>query len=404
MMEPMRFFPSIFSCELSAMSQTTNVQGKISPFFLLVVFFAVLFFGLNPKDFSFTNSAGWIEDQAGIRFTKYGMAYTDLIAGKTRGEPSESEDLSVEIALKQEKPQNDGFKFIFVVHDGRDSNQLLMAQWRSWIILMNGDDYAHKRRTGRLALDTARLPAGPLFLTVTTGSHGTKLYSGGSLVREKKDLTLRLPGNGEARLLVGNSVYGKHSWVGDLYGLAFYRSTLTRQDSATHFSRWAKERNFAFAKADKPFMLFLFDERQGRWAFDHSGGNRSLNMPEKMIPLARKPLVPPWQGFKPTRAYMIDLIVNFLGFIPFGFLVSASLHNGGGKFRKHGALIAVGLCLAVSLFIEIVQAWLPSRNSSLSDLMLNSFGGWIGARLYLSPCGRLYDEVLRIVSGKILAS
>jgi hypothetical protein len=33
--------------------------------------------GLRPKDFNFSNNAQWIHDQPGIRFSKYGIAFTD---------------------------------------------------------------------------------------------------------------------------------------------------------------------------------------------------------------------------------------------------------------------------------------------------------------------------------------
>ena len=45
----------------------------------VVVLFVLLFFGLRPKDFYFSNSVSRIEDQAGVRFSKYGIAYTDPI-------------------------------------------------------------------------------------------------------------------------------------------------------------------------------------------------------------------------------------------------------------------------------------------------------------------------------------
>ena len=365
------------------MDYYTKLSPKVSLVFLVVIFLAILFFGLNPKDFSFSNHVDWIKDQAGLHFNKYGMAYTDFFIEKMPDGSSESMNFSVEIALKLKKPDEDRFRFIFVLHDGQDSRQLVMAQWRSWIIFMNGDDYANKRKTKRLSVDTALLPAGPLFLTVTTGSHGTNLYCAGKLVEEKNDLTLDVPTGREARLVLGNSAYGTHSWEGDVYGLAFYRSAITDHDIAMHFNRWSKERNFAFATPDKPFMLFLFDEKEGRWAFDHSGGNHPLSIPKRMKTWERNLLVPPWQGLEFNRSsMMVDIVLNVLGFIPLGFFLSAVLTGLGGNFKKQGVFITVGLCLAASLFIEIVQAWVPSRSSSASDLILNVFGGWIGSITY----------------------
>jgi len=380
-----------------------KVQMVFSICFLFVAFLAILSFGLNPRTFFFANQVDWIKSQSGIRFGKNAMAYTNVINEKIRGDSSDSNTFSVEIALKLEEAREGGFKFIFVLHSGQDSNQLLMAQWRSWIILMNGNDYSHRRKTKRLAIDTAPLAAGPVFLTVTTNSHGTKLYFEGGLVKEEKDLTLDFPNSGEVRLVLGNSVYGKHSWQGDVYGLAFYQSTLADQAVKSHFLQWSKERDFSFAKTAKTFILFLFDEKAGHRVTDYSGARHSLYIPPIMAPLKNKFFVSPRQEDRFTSSSLMDILLNVLGFIPFGFLLSASLTQLGGNFGKHVGLITVGLCLIVSLIIEIIQAWLPLRTSSLSDLMLNVFGGWIGSISYLSRCGHLYDDLIRTVSRQLVA-
>ncbi len=84
-----------------------------------------------------------------------------------------------------------------------------------------------------------------------------------------------------------------------------------------------------------------------------------------------------------------DIIINLLGFIPFGFVLSATLSKLGGMFRKYGIFLAVGVCFAVSLVIEVTQAWIPSRNSDLLDLVFNTSGGWIGAVIYATISGRI---------------
>jgi hypothetical protein len=286
----------------------------------VAIFLAILFFGLRPKGFSYSNGINWIADRAGVHFEKYGIAHTNHFIEKIEDNRSESNDSPLEISLKIEKPSKNGFNFIFALHNGKDRDQLLLAQYRSWIIFMNGDDYAHKRKSKRIAFDTALLPGGPLFLTMTTGSDGTKLYCDGKLVQEKKDLTLDLPSGGKSRLLLGNSIHGTNPWEGDVYGLAFYRSTLTDGDIAIHFNRWSHEHNFSFAKTDKPRVLFLFNEKEGEWAHDHAAGNHPLNIPEKFKILERNILEPPWQDFRFDQNNIKDILLNVIGFMPLGFL------------------------------------------------------------------------------------
>ena len=379
-----------------------KIRKNFSLYFLVVVSITILFFGLNPRTLSFSNHVEWIENQSGIRFGKYGIAYTNSV-NDDRGGISDSKTFSIEIALKLKKTNEEGYKFIFVLHNGRDSNQLLMGQYRSSIILMNGDDYAHKRNTKRITLDTALLPTSTFFLTITTNNHGTKLYFEDRLISEKKDLTLEFPNSGKVILVLGNSVYGNHFWQGDIYGLAFYQSTLTSRDVKIHFARWTKENNFSFAKIAQPFILFLFDEKESRWASDTSGGNHSLYIPKNIGTLERKFLVLPEKEIRFRMNSIADIFLNIVGFIPFGFLLSATLADLGGISRKYRGLITVGLCFMLSLVIEIIQAWLPFRSSSLSDLMFNVFGGWIGSQIYLSRCRHLYDQLIGTVSRQLLS-
>jgi glycopeptide antibiotics resistance protein len=74
-----------------------------------------------------------------------------------------------------------------------------------------------------------------------------------------------------------------------------------------------------------------------------------------------------------------DLLLNLLVYIPFGFL-------GGYRFafaysRSRSVVAASLLGVLVSLAVETTQAFLPTRDTSLSDLILNSTGACMGAML-----------------------
>ena len=68
--------------------------------------------------------------------------------------------------------------------------------------------------------------------------------------------------------------------------------------------------------------------------------------------------------------------------MPLGFIMIATLIQFHRSFGKRVVLITVALCFLVSLAIEIIQAWIPSRSSQMSDLMLNTCGAWVGAMIY----------------------
>lgn len=350
----------------------------------VAILFGVIIFGLNPKDFGFSNGVSWITEQSGIRFGKYGIAYTDSTFEPFRGDGNTPQSLSVEIALKPDNVNNKEFKFILVLYNGEDARQLLIGQWRSSIILMNGNDYDNKKRTKKIWVKEALLPQKTSFVTITSGKEGTKVYLDGHLAATKKDLLLKVPdGSVKPRLVIGNSVYGRHSWIGDIYGLAIFGYALSDQDVKLHFEQWSKERNFAFVKKDMPQALYTFDEKTGERAFDRAGGSHNLEIPWRMQILKREILVAPWHGVKLNRSFVIDIILNLVGFIPAAFILNLLFVNISGSIGKYSAVTTVLLCFFISLFIEIAQAWMPSRSSQMLDLMLNSVGALLGVMLYL---------------------
>jgi len=348
----------------------------------VAVLFAILFFGLWPKDFNFSNHVTWITEQPGIRFSGYGIAYTDSIKELNKKDDSGENGFSIEIVLKPASYREDGFNFILALHNGKDSNQLLVGQWHSSIIVMNGDDYNHRRRTKRIAVKLAEVSPTTRFVTITTGKDGTSIYLDGQNIRSQKDLTLKIPDGGKSRLLLGNSVYGKHSWKGDIYGVAFYRYTLTDQDVAMHFDNWGKHRNFLFAMKYKPFLMYSFDEKGGKRVLDHGGGNYDLEIPSRIQILDKKILSLTWKQLNFNSGFIRDIIINFAGFIPLGFVLIATFVKVGGSFEKHGVLITVVLCFTVSLAIEILQAWIPSRSSDFLDLIFNTLGTLLGVMIH----------------------
>ena len=343
----------------------------------LLLLSIILFFGLNPKDFAFSNGVNWIEGHTGIHFEKYGMAYTEPYDELTGD--NIANEFSIEIAFKPESNPQEGFNFLFAIHAGDDREQLLVGQYRSWIVIMNGDDYNHRRKTSRIAIDIASPNLRKISMVITAGKEGTIVYVDGQPVKTKRDLTLKLPETGNSRFVFGNSVYGRHSWMGSVYGFAFYRYALTAEKVKSHFYSWFRDERFLSAKEGNPFTLYLFDEKKGERVMDHGDGHNDLKVPSKMCILKKQILSLPWTGFELNKSLIQDVLLNLAGFIPLGFFLAATLLMGHGVFSRHAVLTAVIFCFIVSLAIEILQGWMPSRSSQLMDLILNTLGAFIGA-------------------------
>ena len=76
---------------------------------------------------------------------------------------------------------------------------------------------------------------------------------------------------------------------------------------------------------------------------------------------------------------------NVVGFVPLGFFFYAYLSYS----IRRAALVTVILGGAVSLTIEILQAYLPTRDSGMTDLITNTLGAYIGVQSYRTISPRL---------------
>jgi VanZ family protein len=342
----------------------------------------ILYSGLRFKGAAITNEVSWIDSRTGIRFGNSGVVYGNTPPTTADATAPDQQPLSIEMALKPQAPNDGHFKLLLVLHGHDDDSQLVIGQWKSWLVVMHGDDYAHKRHRPRISVNALQKPV-ERFLSVTSGQAGTALFLDGTLIRRNADLHLHIPkGNGRTRLVLGNSVYGRHAWAGEIYGLAYFDRELSGEAIKAHYRKWNAERTFAFALKDKAVGLYLFDEGQGTRVADHAPGGNDLQIPRKITILIKEFLAAPPSGEEFNLSLFQDMVINLTGFFPMGFLLSALLwHWRRQTFRKR-LLIVMLVCGVISLTIELAQAWIPSRSSQMLDLILNTLGGGIGALLH----------------------
>ncbi|WP_374490125.1 VanZ family protein [Zoogloea sp.] len=96
----------------------------------------------------------------------------------------------------------------------------------------------------------------------------------------------------------------------------------------------------------------------------------------------RDPALPPLGFLRaplPTGRYLLwsDVVVNVLGTVPFSFALVPALRHRLGRFGA--PLVAVLLTFSLSLGLETLQNYLPSRVPSNLDVATNTLGGLLGA-------------------------
>jgi VanZ family protein len=179
-----------------------------------------------------------------------------------------------------------------------------------------------------------------------------------------------------AWMILGNSPSGESPWRGDLLSLSFYPKALSPGDVESG--------------GTPPVIRYGFSERSGAVCRGGADSRYDLVIPSLFRAPKKGILVPPWRVQKFERSFWKDVFVNILGFIPFGFAVYAWARNSGERKIAMAMGIALLLGAGISLFIELLQVHLPTRDSSLTDVMNNVLGTYIGARLFLAGRDILY--------------
>ena len=130
------------------------------------------------------------------------------------------------------------------------------------------------------------------------------------------------------------------------------------------------------AAADtRPVIHYVFAP-ENTYATEFRGG-KALAVPEYFMPYQRAYLGGQNDWMEYTSNWL-DVAVNILGFLPLGVLLMCWL-TGRGKNAVMALGVAVAAGFVVSFGVEYLQAFLPSRDSSLRDLITNSAGTLIGS-------------------------
>lgn len=345
--------------------------------------FLIIFFGLFYRGCSLTNNVTWLEGRDGIRFGRYGIVYTNTVFPAGTNSPGQ-DGMTFELVIRPHNFKDDRFKILLSIHGGIDSEQLILGQWRSALIVMNGDDYDGRLGIPKVGVNEAIPPDQDTFVNITSGSEGTQVYINGRLRQSSTRLVLKIPNqDSHAVMVLGNSPYGRHSWAGDIYGMAIYEEILSEEKTITHYNQWSTQQIFSFHRDIQPKVLYLFDDGSGQRVFDHGQSNHHLVIPPRVEILKKEILVAPWNEKQFDHSLIQDMIINLAGFIPPGFFLFAILVNIGGWYKKYGICLTLITCFMVSLTIEILQIWMPSRSSQSLDLIMNAIGGLLGVMLYI---------------------
>ncbi len=217
----------------------------------------------------------------------------------------------------------------------------------------------------------------PVFITLTSDSDGTVVYVDGVVSQTAPGFRLS-PADFAGRLIVGDSPRQSDSWKGQFLGLAFYEQALTASQTLKHYETWAKVGRPELVVDDRPVALYLFGEHMGVVAHSQVGSG-SLSIPNQYTVLDQNSLELPWQEFEMSRNYWAAIAKNVVGFIPLGACFYA--YWSIARVLRRPVLVTIVTGVGVSFMIEVLQAYLPTRDSGMTDVITNTTGTILGISL-----------------------
>ncbi len=329
------------------------------------------------------NNVHWRVNGAGLAFEKYGTVVGPETTASEAGQPGDP--FSVEIWLQPSSTSQAGTVLAFYDPERRSSfslhqshtDLLVKGKVEGCSAAVYADDVFENER--------------PVFVAVSLRSRDLQVYKNGKLVRTTSSFC-----NGPGpfgRLVLGTSPVQDDSWSGNIAGLAFYETELPPDRIADHANEWQAEHRPLARADDRVLAIYPFGEEKGRVVHNVVASGPNLGIPSHFLLLDQVFLSPPWREFYSGWSYWSDFLVNLFGFVPLGFVFSAYFAQISGLQRPAGLAVLVGV--GVTLTIEILQAFLPTRHSGVTDLFTNTAGTLAGSWLERSkPIRHILAKIL----------
>ncbi len=328
------------------------------------------------------NAVSWLTNRGGLSFGDYGSI---LSSGEFNTSASQDGPCSLEILLQPAAT----FDSNDIVAFSTEKNPVQFAVAQSGddlFVIRNVVDAPQHLKSAHLAIDHVFRKGDRLLITITSGPYGMRVYLNGALVKTSAKFAFsRRDFAGE--LVIGNSPVQNNTWGGELWGLGIFDRELTAAQVLHHYDAWGKDLGVQLVETEGTRALYLFNEGEGRVVHNQVASEPDLYIPEHYFVLHKTFLEPFWREFLPNWTFGEDVARNIVAFIPLGFCFCAYFSSVSGL--KRPGLVAIILGSIVSLTIEILQAYLPTRDSGTMDIIANTLGTAFGAMLYGSSAVRV---------------
>lgn len=347
-----------------APSERTASVRRLLAFVCLANLCTVLTLGLWPFH-SPKNNVAWALKGDGLRFGRFGTVISSGVFPESR-----TGEASMEMWLQLKTKWQSGTLLAFY-SPGHPYQFSLRQSQTDLVLRTEGKD----RKPVLLYAAGVFSELRPVFISVTAGAQGVFVYADGVRVLRTSSFPLTAQ-NFSGILILGDAPAQTDAWSGEMLEVALYEHQMTAVEVSRDFAAWQQKGGAEITGYEQAIALYRFDERAGNVVHNRVNSSLDLIIPETYKIVDKIFLEPFWTEFSTSWNYWGAVLKNIIGFIPFGFCFYAWLITLLPTTRASTVTVLLGA--AASLTIEILQAFLPTRESGTTDLITNTLGTWIG--------------------------
>jgi len=253
-------------------------------------------------------------------------------------------------------------------------------QWRDMLLIKKDNrDAKNHFKNSEVDLEHAFVTGEPVSFTITSGPDGSVAYRDGVRAASTSRIGLSC-GDFGGQMVMGDSAVFDNAWRGNVLDLAIYDRELSAREIASKYGSWNENQMVPEASGDQHVVAhYAFTEGSGQSVHNQAGATPDLYIPKIFTVPHKKMLMWPWEESHDKRA-LWDLSTNVFGFVPFGFVFVAYLT--WNRNAKHSTIVTILCGAAISLTIEILQEYIPGRDSGIMDVITNTSGTFFGVLLF----------------------
>jgi VanZ family protein len=347
------------------------------PFACILVVSTLFAAGLWPFNPFPRNQVAWLDTGKGLQLGDHGVVISKQSFQLSQLNRESFCTLAIRV---QPAAFPNGSGTLLGFYTAENPTQFRLMQWRDMLLIKKDyRDTENHLKTIEVDLEHAFLTGEPVSFIITSGPDGSLAYRNG--LRSAGITRMGLScADFAGQLVLGDSAVIDNSWRGKVLDLVIYDRELAAKEIASEYASWNANQRVQELSGDQHVVAhYAFTEGSGRNVHSQPGSAPDLYIPEIFKVPHKKMLMWPWEE-SPDKRDFRDISINILGFVPFGFVFAAYLTLN--RNVSHSTIVTILCGAAISLTIEILQEYIPGRDSGILDIITNTFGTFLGALLF----------------------